>query len=109
MDVDIEATTSDERAQRYWRLIGIGMALSSERDHDPPMEQILLRAQGVTKSRGGTLYLVSREGGDLRFIIMRNDTMNIELGGTTGMPTPFPPVPLRGSDGSPNYKNVAAA
>jgi HD-GYP domain-containing protein (c-di-GMP phosphodiesterase class II) len=40
---------------------------------------------------------------------MRNDTMGIALGGTTGAPIPFPPVPLRDPDGTPNTKNVVAA
>lgn len=109
MDVDIDATTSDQRAQRYWRLIEIGIALAAERDHDRLMEQILLGAKGLTNADGGTLYLTSSDGGELRFMIMRNDTMNIALGGTTGLPVPFPAVPLRAADGSPNYKNVAAA
>src|SRR5437764_588571 len=89
MDIKIEETASDERAHRYWRLIGIGIALSSERDHNRLMEQILLGAKGLTNADGGTLYLVSRDGGELRFMIMRNDTMNIELGGTTGVPIQF--------------------
>src|SRR5436305_4546928 len=98
MDLDLDATTSDERAQRYWRLIEIGIALAAERDHNRLMEQILLGAKGLTNADGGTLYLVSRDGYELRFMIMRNDTMNIALGGTTGVPIPFPPVPLRAPD-----------
>jgi HD-GYP domain-containing protein (c-di-GMP phosphodiesterase class II) len=109
MDLDLDATTSDERAQRYWRLIEIGIALAAERDHNRLMEQILLGAKALTNADGGTLYLVSRDGGELRFMIMRNDSMKIALGGTTGSAIPFPPVPLRASDGGPNYKNVAAA
>ena len=42
-------------------------------------------------------------------MIMRNDTMNIALGGTTGAPIPFAPVQLRAADGTLNYKNVVAA
>ena len=109
LDVDVDATTADERARRYWRLIEIGIALAAEPNHDRLMEQILLGAKGLTNADGGTLYLVGRGGGELRFMIMRNDTMNIALGGTTGAPIPFPPVTLRAPDGSPNYKNVAAA
>ena len=109
MNLDLNATTSEERAQRYWRLIEIGIALAAERNHDRLMEQILLDAKGLTNADGGSLYLASRDGGELRFMIMRNDSMNIALGGTTGAPIPFPPVPLRGPDGVPNYKNVAAA
>src|SRR5437762_6197669 len=109
MELDIDATTSDERAQRYWRLIEIGIALAAERDHNRLMEQILLGAKALTNADGGTLYLVSRDGNELRFMIMRNDTMNIALGGTTGAPIPFPPVQLRAADGTLNYKNVVAA
>jgi hypothetical protein len=94
MDLDLDATTSDERAQRYWRLIEIGIALAAERDHNRLMEQILLGAKALTNADGGTLYLVSRDGGELRFMIMRNDSMKIALGGTTGSAIPLPPVPL---------------
>jgi HD-GYP domain-containing protein (c-di-GMP phosphodiesterase class II) len=53
--------------------------------------------------------LVGEGGRELRFAIMRNDTMGIALGGTTGAPIPFPPVPLRDSDGAPNTKSIVAA
>ena len=45
----------------------------------------------------------------LRFAIMRNDTMEIALGGTTGAAIPFPPVQLRAPDGTPNQQSVVAA
>ena len=35
--------------------------------------------------------------------------MNIAMGGTTGMPIPFPPVRLIDAGGKPNQRNVAAA
>ncbi len=44
----------------------------------------------------------------LKFAIMRNDTLNIALGGTTGKEIPFPPLRLYDpKTGQPNHENVA--
>ena len=98
-----------DRELGYRRLIEFGIALSAERNHGRLLETILLGAKELTNADGGTLYLVSEDGHELRFAIMRNDTMNIALGGTTGATIPFPPVQLRAPDGTPNHKNVVAA
>src|ERR1700760_1367860 len=98
----------DDRELGYRRLIELGIALSVERNHSQLLEKILLGAKELTNADGGTLYLVSEDGRELRFVIMRNDTMNIALGGTTGNPIPFHPVQLRGADGAFNYQNVVA-
>jgi HD-GYP domain-containing protein (c-di-GMP phosphodiesterase class II) len=98
-----------DRELGYRRLIELGIALSAERHHARLLEKILLGAKELTNADGGTLYLVSEDGHELRFMIMRNDTMNIALGGTTGAPIPFAPVQLRAADGTLNYKNVVAA
>jgi HD-GYP domain-containing protein (c-di-GMP phosphodiesterase class II) len=99
----------EDRELAYPRLIELGIALSAEHNHNRLLEKILLGAKEMTNADGGTLYLVGEGGRELRFMIMRNDTMGMALGGTTGAPIPFPPVPLRDTDGSPNYKNVVAA
>src|SRR5437867_12573467 len=39
---------------------------------------------------------------------MRNESLGIAMGGTTGSPIPFYPVHLYGKDGSPNNQMVAA-
>jgi HD-GYP domain-containing protein (c-di-GMP phosphodiesterase class II) len=98
-----------DRELAYRRLIELGIALSAERNHARLLEKILLGAKELTNADGGTLYLVSEDGHELRFMIMRNDTMSIALGGTTGAPIPFAPVQLRAADGTLNYKNVVAA
>src|SRR5713226_9620158 len=97
-----------DRELGYRRLIELGIALSAERDHNRLLEKILLGARELTNADGGTLYLVSEDGRELRFVIMRNDTMRIALGGTTGAPIPFAPVPLREPDGTPSYTSVVA-
>jgi HD-GYP domain-containing protein (c-di-GMP phosphodiesterase class II) len=93
----------------YRRLIELGIALSAERHFSRLMEMILLGAKELTNADGGTIYLASEGGRELTFAIVRNDTLGIALGGTTGVPVPFGPVLLRDRDGTPNYKNVAAA
>jgi len=98
-----------DRELAYRRLIELGIALSVERNHNRLLEKILLGAKELTNADGGTLYLVSEDGSELRFAIMHNDTMNIALGGTTGTPIPFAPVQLREPDGSPNHSNVVAS
>src|SRR5260370_40679408 len=98
-----------DRELGYRRLIELGIALSVERNHNRLLEKILLGAKELTNADGGTLSLVSEDGRELRFVIMRNDTMKIALGGTTPTPIPFAPVQLRQPDGSPNHSNVVAA
>jgi HD-GYP domain-containing protein (c-di-GMP phosphodiesterase class II) len=101
-------SSTANRELGYRRLIELGIALSAERDHDRLLETILIGAKELTNADGGTLYLVSDDRRELRFMIMRNDSMGIALGGTTGAPIPFPPVQLRAADGGPNHSNVVA-
>ncbi|HIJ38600.1 MAG TPA: GAF domain-containing protein, partial [Rhodospirillaceae bacterium] len=99
---------ADERETRLRRLIELGIALSSQRNHHRLMEMILLGAKELTKADGGTLYLHDQEARQLRFEIMHNDSLGIAMGGTTGKPIPFPPVQLFDEAGQPNHKNVSS-
>ncbi len=46
--------------------------------------------------------------GRLAFAIVRNDTLGMAMGGTTGEAIPYPPLPLYDADsGKPNERNVA--
>ena len=106
----MDVISSRERAERgYRRLVEIGIALASERNHDRLFEKILIAAKEVGNADGGSLYLLDEDGRELRFAIMRNDTMGIAVGGTTGEAIPFPPVPCRGPNGEPNYTSVVAS
>tara|TARA_Y100001934_G_scaffold106229_1_gene130594 strand:+ start:101 stop:343 length:243 start_codon:yes stop_codon:yes gene_type:complete len=74
------------------------------------MEMILLEAKRIPNADGGTLYLYDEEAAALSFEIMRNDTLNIALGGTTGQDIPFPPLQTYDPETKEgNYKNVATA
>ncbi|MFQ5765156.1 MAG: HD domain-containing phosphohydrolase [Rhodospirillales bacterium] len=97
-----------QRASSFERLIEIGIALSAERDTDRLMETILLEAKDLSNADGGTLYLRTKDN-DLKFEIMRTDSLDIALGGTTGKEITFPPVRLYDPDtGKENQANVAS-
>ena len=108
MDTDQDSTQLGDGADAYRRLIDLGIALSAERDHARLMERILLEAKAFTHADGGTLYLKSADERALTFQIVRNDTLKIAMGGTSGVAINFPPVRLFGDDGKPNMNNVAS-
>src|SRR6185369_1174576 len=91
----------------YRELIEIGIALSAEKDPARLRERILVEAKDFTNADAGTLYL-KHKGKELRFQIVRNDSLGIAMGGTTGVECDLPPVPLITEDGKPNMRNVAS-
>ena len=89
------------------RLNSIGIALSSEDDSRRLQEIILLGAQELTNADGGTLYTVTSDA-KLKFEIMRNVSLNIATGGSTGNEIPFSALPIYDEHGLPNVNTVAA-
>ncbi|MFA9460596.1 HD domain-containing phosphohydrolase [Thiohalorhabdus sp. Cl-TMA] len=94
--------------ERLERLNAIGTALSAERDTTRLLEQILVGAKELTGADGGTLYLKNEAGDALDFRIVRNDSLGIAMGGTSGETVSLGAVPLHDGAGAPNYHNVAA-
>jgi HD-GYP domain-containing protein (c-di-GMP phosphodiesterase class II) len=99
--------TESNLAKQLERLNSIGVALSAEHDNQRLLETILLGAQELTNADGGTLYTVT-EDAKLKFEIMRNQSLNVSMGGSTGKPIPFPLLPIYLDDGKPNTNMVAA-
>ena len=98
-------TTDTE--SRGSKLIRIGIALSAERDGDRLMESILLEAKAFTNADGGTLYLRTDDG-RLQFAIVRNDSLDVAFGGTSGKELDLPPLLLYDeATGEENHHNVA--
>jgi GAF domain-containing protein len=90
-------------------VIPIGVALLATRDFQRIVETILLEAKALCHADGGTLYLRTDDD-QLAFVILRNDSLGIAIGGTTGTAIPYPPLPLHDSvTGAPNLRNVATA
>ena len=66
MSQESPAAGQQDLSERLEQLLGIGVALSRERDINKLLEAILLAAKDVTNADGGTLYRVTEEG-TLRF------------------------------------------
>lgn len=93
---------------RLEQLNDIGASLSKERDINRLLENILVAAKTITHADGGTLYRLTDDRRHLRFEIVRTDSLNIRLGGTTGNKIAFPDVALTNELGEPNNTMVAA-
>jgi HD-GYP domain-containing protein (c-di-GMP phosphodiesterase class II) len=99
--------TVDSLFRRLEQLNDIGAALSKERDINRLLENILVAAKAITHADGGTLYRVTEDGQALRFEIVRTDSLDFALGGTTGKPVTFPHLPLQNDRGEANNSLVA--
>jgi HD-GYP domain-containing protein (c-di-GMP phosphodiesterase class II) len=97
----------DDLLKRLEQLNHIGIALSQEKDITRLLEIILIAAKDITHADGGTLYRMTEEK-SLKFEIIRNDTLGIAMGGTTGVEIPFYPIFLFDKDGNPVKTMVAA-
>jgi len=97
----------DDLLKRLEQLNHIGIALSQEKDITRLLEIILIAAKDVTHADGGTLYRMTEEK-SLKFEIIRNDTLGIAMGGTTGVDIPFYPIYLFDKEGTPVKTMVAA-
>jgi len=97
--------------EKLEKLVDLGIALSAEKNADKLMETILLAAKDLSHADGGTLYIREENKNEdkLCFEIIRNDSLNIALGGTTGLEVDLPAVPLRDSEtGEENHNNVVS-
>jgi phosphoserine phosphatase RsbU/P len=89
-------------------VIGLGAALSGERDSARLLERILKEAKSLCNADAGTLY-VRTDDDHLKFAMMSTDSLGIALGGTTGREITFPPIPLRDPrSGQPNQSNLSS-
>ncbi len=82
--------------------------LSSEPNTRALIERILREAKLLTNADGGTLYLLKDDlqAPRLEFALVLNDTLNINMGGSSGEDVTLPPVPLYLEDGRDNHHNV---
>jgi len=98
----------DDLLRRLEQLNEIGASLSKERDITRLLEHILFAAKAITNADGGTLYRMADSNAELRFEILRTDSLRIAMGGTSGKEISFPNLPLRNASGAPNDSLVAA-
>jgi HD-GYP domain-containing protein (c-di-GMP phosphodiesterase class II) len=107
---NINTITTDDLWKRLKELNTIGIALSKEQSTTRLLETILIAAKKITNADGGTIYLMKGEGRNrtLNFEIIRTDSLQIAMGGTTGRPISFYPVKLSCDNGEPNNSMVVA-
>jgi len=98
----MHSSHSRDPLQCLEQLNQIGIALSKERDTPKLLETILIAAKRLLNTDAGTLYLLDKDEQWLRFEVLRNDSLQLYLGGTTGTAVPFDPIPLRNPSGQPN-------
>src|SRR3989338_8236177 len=98
--------STDNLLHRLKELNEIGIALSQQRDINSLLETILVAAKRITNADAGTLYLHEPERRVLRFEIMRTDSLNIAMGGTSGVPITFYPIHLYDKEGQPIHSMV---
>ncbi len=100
--------SSDKLLLRLKDLNEIGIALSQQRNVNSLLETILVAAMRITHADAGTLYLHEQEQRVLRFEILRNNTLNKMMGGTSGVPITFYPIQLYDDAGNPNHAMVVS-
>jgi len=100
--------STEHLLRRLKELNEIGIALSQQRDINSLLETILVAAKRITNADAGTLYLHEPEQRVLRFEIMRTDSLNIAMGGTSGVPITFYPIQLYDKDGEPIHSMVVS-
>ena len=107
--LDAMANTINQRHTQLMllnKVIPIGVSLAAEKDFNRLLESLVAEAQAFTNADAGTLYLV--EDDKLRFVILRNISLGMNMGGTSGAPITFYPVRMHNEDGSENRANVAS-
>ena len=92
--------------ERVKRLNEIGLALSREDDTNIIFELIMEEAKHITQADGRTLYMKSDDGKTMDFEILRTDSTNTIMGGTSGTKITFPPVQLYDDKGRANMNNI---
>ena len=103
--VRCQGLSMSELLDRIDRLNEIGIALSAESDTPKLLELIMMGAKALTEADGGSLYFLKNN--ELRFEIISNDTLDIQMGGTSGKEITFPAIPLL-IDGSDSIIDVVA-
>jgi len=104
----LQLELDDDPLSRAEHLISIGISLSAEKNTNRLLENILIEAQNLTRSDGGTLYMLSDDD-RLSFEIMRTRSLGIAKGGSTHQAVQLSPISLYDNNGIPNNTTIAAS
>jgi HD-GYP domain-containing protein (c-di-GMP phosphodiesterase class II) len=87
------------------QLLKIGVELSSEKDIDQLLENILQAAMDISHADGGTLYRLTDDG-YLKFEILHTKSKGVHIGGKSGKPVMIPPMSLYRENGEEELNKV---
>lgn len=92
------------------QLIDVLTALSGEQKTSKLYEKIVDTTQEFTCADGATLYIVNESTNPpaLDFVIVRNHSLKLQLGGHKKEKINFKPIPLVDADGQKNHTHVSA-
>ena len=99
---------AEDQIKHIKQLAQIGLALSSEKDINKLLENIVDQARDLSNADAGTLYIMEDDKKFLRFEILQNDSLSIRMGGTNIIEQTMAKVPLYDQDGRPNHANVSS-
>lgn len=85
--------------------LSIGTSLSSEKDTDQLLENILQAAMRFTNADAGSIYLL-QENQTLRYEIVHTKSRDLHLGGKSNIPIQALPIPIFHMDGEPDLTRV---
>lgn len=103
------ASTAGRQRQRADNLLDVviplGVELASEKDLDRLLEKMLVEAQNFCQAKMGLIYFKTKDN-YLHYMIIRNVSKGLALGGTSGNPVTQQPLSLYLSDGAPNEQHA---
>lgn len=105
-EMAVNISQRDNHLRLLNKVIPVGVSLSAERDFNRLLETVVAEAQAFTNADAGTMYLLEEQ--ELRFVILRNTSLDLKMGGTSGEPIRFKPVRLYDESGGENRSNVAS-
>ncbi len=104
-------THFDYSAEQYEQLISrlneIGISLSAEKDISRLTERIVDELRSFTNADAGTLYILNKTKKSLEFQIVQTESLNVRMGGTSGVSITWPDVALE-LNGKENIQNISA-
>ncbi|MCK5073503.1 MAG: GAF domain-containing protein [Bacteriovoracaceae bacterium] len=96
----------NEQSYKYTALLKYSRELAIEKRPQKLLELILRAMRDITNSDGGTIYFKTPEN-TLKFAVVTNTGLGIQMGGTYKSPVSFKDLPLYEAENSPNYKNIS--
>ena len=89
------------------RFIEIARSLSAEQKMERVLELILQDAMAVTSADGGSVALVSDDGSELRYALIRNDATGIHIGGNSNHAVEIDPVQIERQTGTKDLAELS--